>query len=70
MRKMVMTIIVASVILSTALAVIYAMTDTGKKVALYDNGTWEYVVVVEFTLDDLPLKIIKAELTSDYYSSY
>jgi len=70
MRKMVMTIIVASVILSTALAVIYAMTDTGKKVALYDNGTWEYVVVEEFTLDDLPLKIIKAELTSDYYSSY
>lgn len=70
MRKTVATIIVALVILSTAFAVMYATTDAGKKVALYDNGTWEYVVVEELDLDDLPLKIIKAELKSDYYSSY
>ncbi|WP_367356522.1 hypothetical protein [Mesotoga sp.] len=70
MRKIAATIIVLLVIFSTAFSVIHAMTDDGKKVALYEDGTWDYVVVEEFSLDDLPLKIIKAELVSDYYSSY
>jgi hypothetical protein len=70
MRKIAATIIVLLVIFSTAFSVTYAVTESGKKVVLYDNGTWEYVVAEEFSPDDLPLKIIKAELVSDYYSSY
>lgn len=69
MKKIVATIVLL-VIFSTTFSVTYAMTDDGKKVALHDDGTWEYVVVKEFTLDDLPLKIISARLKSDYYSSF
>jgi len=52
------------------LCYLYAVTESGKKVVLYDNGTLEYVVAEEFSPHDLPLKIIKAGLVSDYYSSY
>jgi len=65
-RKIVATIIVALVILSTAFAVTYAMTENLRKVILYDDGTWEYLDESEQGfLTDLPTKVVSATLAFD-----
>jgi len=65
-RKTVATIIVALVILSTAFAVTYAMTENLRKVILYDDGTWEYLDESEQGfLTDLPTKVVSATLAFD-----
>lgn len=43
---------------------IYATTEEGKRVALNEDGTWEYVDT-KIPLPDAPIKIISTELLED-----
>lgn len=64
MRKTILVVAIAIVSVN-AVALIYATTEYGERVVLYEDGTWELLGNEMLTAKDAPIKVLKAELKDE-----
>jgi len=65
MRRKVL--IVALVVISVStFALIYATTEHGEKVVLYEDGTWELLGTEMLSAKEAPIKVLQAKLEDEF----
>jgi hypothetical protein len=64
--KKIAAFILMALVSSSLLAVIYATTEYGEKVVLYEDGTWELLGTEMLSAREAPIKVLKSELEDEY----
>ncbi|MDI9368173.1 MAG: hypothetical protein QM445_07450 [Thermotogota bacterium] len=64
--KKIAAFILMALVSSSLLAVIYATTEYGEKVVLYEDGTWELLGTEMLSAREAPIKVLKSELEDEF----